>query len=65
MTRMLTSPSGMLNQKAAAYYIGLSVWTLRRLIKKPKGKPEHYRIGRRCFYRKEDLDKWLEGFKNK
>ena len=64
MAKTLASPSGMFNLKTAAHYVGLSVWTLRNMVKKPKNRPDHYKIGKRYFYRKEDLDKWLERFKN-
>ena len=52
------------NQKAAAYYLGMYVQTFRRLVKKSKNKLSHYKVGSRYYFKKEDLDAWLEGFKN-
>lgn len=53
------------NQKAAAYYLGMYVQKFRRLMKKAKNKLVYYKIGGRYYFKKEDLDTWLESFKNK
>ena len=51
------------NQKAAAYYLGMYVQTFRRLVKKAKSKLTYYKVGGRYYFKKEDLDAWLETFK--
>lgn len=52
-------PSGLLQKKQAAAWIGRSVRTFERLIAE-KGPPKSIRLGARAFYRVEDLREWIE-----
>lgn len=54
---------GFLNQKGAAHYLGLHVQNFRNIFNKAKRKVPHYKISGRYFFKKEDLDLWLEGFR--
>lgn len=65
MPPIVTKPNGVMNLKNAAHYVGVCVETFRRVMRKTKGRPPYYRIGGRYFFRKEELDSWLEGFRNK
>jgi predicted DNA-binding transcriptional regulator AlpA len=66
MTTAVHADSGdMLDDRAAAEYIGMSVAYLRmdRLRGTVGGRtpgPTYYRIGRAIRYRRSDLDAWLD-----
>lgn len=65
MTTETTSPDDLLDECAAAEYIGMSVSYLRmdRLRGTVGGRtpgPDYYRLGRAIRYRRRDLDAWLE-----
>lgn len=62
--------SGMLGYKQAAAYIGVSRQTLNNWIKKKvrklkKEAPTYYLMGGRFYFKTEDLDSWMERYKNK
>lgn len=44
----------------AASYLGVPEWTLRKWISQNTG-PRSYRVGRYRKYKREDVDRWLEG----
>ena len=50
--------SPVLNTEQAARYVGLSPSTMAKLRMRGGNVP-HIKIGRRCLYRREDLDAWL------
>lgn len=53
-----------LPEKHAAEYIGYSVWFLRECRTGRLGPgPKFIKIGRTIRYLREDLDQWLDGFK--
>jgi len=54
-----------LNTRDASAYLGISESSLRHArMRKPQAKrispPPHVRLGRRIFYLKDDLDRWIE-----
>lgn len=65
MAEVKTNPNGLIDLKNAAHYVGLCVATLRKLLKGAKTQPPNYRIGSRYYFKKEDLDMWLESFKSR
>ncbi|WP_421680801.1 helix-turn-helix transcriptional regulator [Stenotrophomonas bentonitica] len=55
-----TPPSlDRLKGPAAATYLGLSVSTLEKMRLEGRG-PRYLKLGGRCFYRRADLDAYLE-----
>ncbi len=56
---MTQEQSPVLNTEQAARYVGLSPSTMAKLRMRGGNVP-HIKIGRRCLYRREDLDAWLE-----
>ena len=53
-----------LKEKDAAQYIGFSVFYLRECRVGRLGPgPKHIKIKRKVLYLREDLDAWLDGFK--
>jgi excisionase family DNA binding protein len=63
MKRESSGFANMLAGKQAASHVGLSLWAFRRLFLYQSNKKHplaHYKIGKRYFFKKEDLDKWVE-----
>lgn len=56
------SPDGLMNVEEAGTYLGLAIETLYSYRHKKKG-PKIVRRGSRIFYKKEDLDNYLNGEK--
>lgn len=54
-------PDGRLDRKNAALYTGFSVKTLAMHASAGTG-PKFQKIGGRVFYRRDDLDGWLNSF---
>jgi len=55
-----TPPSlDRLKGPAAAAYLGLSVSTLEKMRMEGRG-PRYLKLGGRCFYRRTDLDAYME-----
>ena len=48
----------MLSPEEAADYLGISHWTLRKLVK--VDQVTAYRVGRQLRFKREDLDTYLE-----
>ena len=53
--------SRLLSTACGARYLGVSVWTVRRLVY--AGELPAQRRGRRMRFDKKDLDRWIEGNK--
>ncbi|CTP92388.1 hypothetical protein XTPLMG728_3224 [Xanthomonas translucens pv. poae] len=53
-------PASRLRGPAAATYLGLSHSTLEKMRHEGRG-PRYVKIGGRVFYRREDLDSYIEG----
>ena len=58
-----TSVKEWLDRKAAAEHIGLTDWWLEKHAMTGTG-PRYIRHGRKVWYRREDLDEWLENHEN-
>jgi excisionase family DNA binding protein len=56
---MKPEQSPVLNTEQAAQYVGLSPSTMAKL-RMQGGNVPHIKLGRRCLYRREDLDAWLK-----
>lgn len=60
----LTLTPRMLDEREAARYCGLSVSWLRQLRQRGSNErtpaPEYVKLGRRCLYPRESLDRWLD-----
>lgn len=54
-----TPPSPLLTTEEAADYTRLSVETLRYFRQREEG-PRWAKLGRRVFYRRQDVDAWIE-----
>jgi len=65
MTQPPTGLRGLLNIKSAADYLGMYIGGFRKQLKNKNHKPVFYKIGFRYYFKKEDLDLWLESLKNK
>lgn len=54
----------MLDERDAARYCGLSVSWLRQLRQRGSSNrtpaPEYVKLGRRCLYPRESLDRWID-----
>lgn len=62
-TRKVVGFNNMLVGKQAAAHVGLPVWTFMRWFKcrkMAKRRLPYYKVGNRYFFRKEDLDTWVE-----
>ena len=54
----MTKPN-LVNTKQASVYVGLSPITLSRMRREHVG-PRFLRLGKRVYYRLEDLNSWLD-----
>ncbi|HRZ07459.1 MAG TPA: helix-turn-helix domain-containing protein [Candidatus Competibacteraceae bacterium] len=52
-------PDGRMDGKNAAAYLGLSIKSLAIMRSLGTG-PAFFKLGGRCFYRRADLDSWVE-----
>lgn len=52
--------SDRLNRRAAAAYVGLTPAALEADVTTKRLRIPRYRIGNRIYYRKSDLDHWIE-----
>lgn len=55
---MTNNLNGLLSIKEAANYLGISPWTAYSWVS--KGLIPRVKLGRRCLFRKEDLDQMIE-----
>lgn len=51
--------SDLLREQEAADYCGLPYWTFRRLRTDYGGGPAYVKLGRRLYYHRSELDRWL------
>jgi excisionase family DNA binding protein len=53
----------LLNLREAAFYLGVSVWTLRGMLH--NGDLPYVRAGRRLLVDRQDLDRWIDAHKTR
>ncbi len=53
----------ILNIKELADYLNCSISTIRNLLR--KGELPHFRIGKKIYFKKESIDKWVDGNESK
>ena len=54
---MIGTNSTTLSAKQAAFYLGVSYWTLLSMVR--EGKIRHFKVGSKILFRQQSLDEWI------